>query len=344
MRFLDALIAKLGQKFKGVTRRYSISEWNGYAGHFEPAVIEQLKANANVQSVDSDCCRKSLVQQKKASWGLQYISHKKKSTDGLYIYDKSAGEKTWAYVVDTGILTSHKEFEGRASLGYNAEKGTKFIDKVGHGTFVAGIVGGQTYGVAKKCNLIAVKVFDTISSTDSILLDGYTWAVNDIVKKKRQGKAVINVSVGSAYKDGAMDGAVDMAFKKGITTVVAAGNDGKDASEVSPAGAKGAFTVSAADENYVTARGSNTGASVAMFAPGVRITSAFKTGKKATATKSGTSFAAPFVAGLVVYLKAMKPLPNADRTKKELLRIALPSLIKDPNGSANMFAYNGNGA
>lgn len=125
------------------------------------------------------------------------ISHKgQPSTD--YIYDTNGGEGTYAYVVDTGINVDHEEFEGRASLAYNAAGG-QHVDGVGHGTHVSGTIGGKTYGVAKKANLLSVKVFVGESSSTSIILDGFNWAANDIVSKKRTGKAAINMSLGMLF-------------------------------------------------------------------------------------------------------------------------------------------------
>jgi oryzin len=137
----------------------------------------------------------ALTTQSGAPWGLGSISHRgQQSTD--YIYDTNgAGADTYAYVVDTGINVDHQEFGGRASLAYNAAGG-QHVDTVGHGTHVAGTIGGTTYGVAKQANLLSVKVFRGESSSTSIILDGFNWAANDIVSKGRTGKAAINLSLG----------------------------------------------------------------------------------------------------------------------------------------------------
>jgi oryzin len=136
----------------------------------------------------------ALTTQSGAPWGLGAISHQgQASTD--YIYDTSAGEGTFAYVVDTGINVGHQEFGGRASLAYNAAGG-QHVDTVGHGTHVAGTIGGTTYGVSKKASLLSVKVFRGESSSTSVILDGFNWAANDIVSKGRTDKSAINLSLG----------------------------------------------------------------------------------------------------------------------------------------------------
>lgn len=142
----------------------------------------------------------TLVTERRAPWGLGSISHRGgSSTD--YIYDDSAGEGTYAYVVDTGILATHNEFGGRASLAYNAAGG-EHVDDVGHGTHVAGTIGGKTYGVSKNAHLLSVKVFVGESSSTSVILDGFNWAANDIVSKNRTSKAAINMSLGMCALSG----------------------------------------------------------------------------------------------------------------------------------------------
>lgn len=183
----------------------------------------------------------ALTSQSGAPWGLGAISHKGEAST-TYIYDTSAGEGTYAYVVDTGINVDHEEFGGRASLAYNAVGG-QHVDSVGHGTHVAGTIGGETYGVSKKANLLSVKVFQGESSSTSIILDGFNWAANDIVSKGRTGKSAINMSLGEYHQlspqtmtiltsddpgggySYAFNQAVEDAYDEGVLSVVAAGND-----------------------------------------------------------------------------------------------------------------------
>ncbi|KAF2148122.1 subtilisin-like protein [Myriangium duriaei CBS 260.36] len=347
--------------FYGITHQYNISDFQGYAGHFDPLLVKKLRDMEDIDTIEPDqafpshkldiqehpisILPRKRITQKGASWGLHHISHKKKnrSTDVQYVYDATAGAGTYAYVLDTGIWTQHPQFEGRASFGYNALRKTvkDDDDTDGHGTQVAGIIGSKIFGVAKKCNMIAVKTQGP-GGTNAIFLDGYNWAVNDIISKKRQAKAVINVSTGSK-KSAAINKAIDAAFAKGITTVAAAGNDAKNASMYSPGSAEGSITVSATDEDYKRNIDANTGPGVAIFAPGVRIATTSIGSPEAGAVGNGTSYAAPFVAGLVLYFKGMKSLPNANATRKHLLKTAAPKLVNDPAGAKNLFAYNDSG-
>jgi oryzin len=135
------------------------------------------------------------VTQNNAEPGLGRISHRQ-SPSNQYVFDDSAGRGTFAYVIDTGINVNHTEFSGRASLGANFAGGAH-VDSDGHGTHVAGTIGGNTFGVAKNTNLISVKTFGTGSSAASTIMKGFEWAVNDITSRGRAGTSVINMSLGT---------------------------------------------------------------------------------------------------------------------------------------------------
>ena len=174
-----------------------------------------------------------------ATWGLGTVSHRVKGSTS-YIYDTNAGVGTYAYIVDTGIIPTHNEFEGRAVAAWTAFTGAN-LDTYGHGTHVAGTIGGKTYGVAKKASLQAVKVFQGSSSSTSIILAGFNWAVNDIISKSRQDKAAINLSLGGPYS-ASFNQAVESASSSGVLSIIAAGNDAEDASDGSPASAPSAVS------------------------------------------------------------------------------------------------------
>ncbi|KAF2153933.1 subtilisin-like protein [Myriangium duriaei CBS 260.36] len=369
LNLLHAEANKEGWNFEGVSHQYNISDFQAYAGHFNASVIRQLEGRNDVKIITSDkimtigaiereqhqdartSCgsrRRSMTRQCNADWGLHAVSHKKKKSVGpsVYVRDSSDARGTYAYVVDSGIDTAHAEFESRASLGYNALRDKEsFADRLGHGTFVAGLIGSKTYGSAKKCNLIAVKVLESESgwTSEAVFLDGYRWAANDIVRKNRAAKSVINVSL-TTYQDNTINAAVDGAYSLGITTVTSSGNFFTDASHFSPGSAKGAITVSATDKNYKRIEEACTGPTVAIFGPGGGVKSTWIGGRRATATKSGTSYAAAYVSGLILYFKGLHNLPDARQTKQYLLRTATPGLVGDTAGSPNLFAYNGNGA
>ncbi|KAF2156347.1 subtilisin-like protease-like protein [Myriangium duriaei CBS 260.36] len=328
--------------FGGVYRNYNNTNFKGYAGHFDKTVVEQLKANEEVDSVEPDQVWSTfaLVGQDRSTYGLSMLSHQSTAQNN-YVYDSSAGEGTFGYVVDTGINLQHQEFEGRAVNGFNALQ-VPFADTAGHGSHVAGTMCSRTYGVAKKCNLVAVKVFDGEQGTTSAILQGYSWAVRDIVSKGRQAKAVINMSLGGGYSS-AFNTAVNQAYQNGVTTVVAAGNEGQDATYVSPASAEGAITVAAVDQRKVRANFSNFGRVVSVFAPGVNILSTWMGSSNAVNTISGTSMASPHVAGLALYLKGLMNLPDAQSTKNYIMQSAVQNVVQYPQGSQNLMAYNGSG-
>jgi len=131
-----------------------------------------------------------------APWGLGAISNRNRGST-TYRFDSSAGSGSYAYVIDSGVNVRHVEFGGRAVRGYNAAGGA-FDDTLGHGTHVAGTIAGRTFGVAKSANVIDVKVFRDRESSTSVILNGFQWAVNDILSKGRQGRAVINMSLGKS--------------------------------------------------------------------------------------------------------------------------------------------------
>ncbi|KAF2147610.1 alkaline protease [Myriangium duriaei CBS 260.36] len=332
--------------FEGVTHQYELPEFQAYAGHFHRLVIQQVKHFQDVAAVEEDRLYHAgaMVRQRDAGYGLDVISHRSAWNEnrGVYVYDRSAGLGTFAYVVDSGIQTRHNDFGGRASLGYNACKSKPFRDDNGHGTHIAGIIGSATYGVAKRCQLIAVKVLTRNYGPASTLLDGYQWAVNDILNRHRQASAIINVSIWGPYST-AWNRAVDMAFRRGVSTVVCAGNDDIDAHHASPASANGAITVGATTAYRKRWQRSNFGRDVNIFAPGVSILSTTTGGMQATERQSGTSQASAYVAGLVLYFKALKHLPSARSTRHYLMAQAVPGIVTDRKGSDNKFAYNGNG-
>jgi subtilisin family serine protease len=252
----------------------------------------------------------SCVTQSGATWGIDRIAEKKINLDGKYTYPSSAGSGVDAYIVDTGILTTHSDFAGTARVGKNFVTGESDQDCNGHGTHVAGTVGGTTYGVAKKVSLIAVKVLGcTGSGTNQGVINGINWVASQYQSTKRP--SVANMSLGGG-KSTATNQAVAAAVKAGVTMVVAAGNDNADACNYSPASELTAISVGATENannngKSVDARStfSNFGTCVSIFAPGTLITSDWIGGNTAIKTISGTSMASPHVAGAVaVYLGA----------------------------------------
>lgn len=286
----------------------------------------------------------ALVTQSSAPWGLGSISSRTRGANS-YIYDNTAGRGTFSYIVDTGIRISHRDFGGRAQFGFNAVANTDNNDNQGHGTHVAGTVGGTTYGVAKQTTLIAVKVFEGSGGLASDVIAGFDWAVNDITSKGRQNSAVINMSLGGPG-DAIWDSAITAAWNRGILSVVAAGNENQLASNRSPARSPETLCVGNVQSNDARRSGqfgSNYGSAVDLFAAGTDIVSAYFSSDTATASLTGTSMASPHVAGLVSYLRSLEGFSSAAAVKARVLALATQGRVTDLQGSPNLLAYNGNG-
>lgn len=267
------------------------------------------------------------------SWGIDRIDSRS-GLDNKYVYPSVAGEGTTAYIVDTGINVSHDDFEGRATFGSDFT-GEGLFDGNGHGSHVAGTIGGKTYGVAKKVNLVAVRVLNSQGSgEDEGIIKGLEWVVNDA--KAKNTKATINMSIGGEPSQ-VLDDAVNAVVAQGIVVVVAAGNENGDACLSSPASAKDAITVGATDKNDRRASFSNYGTCVDVNGPGVAITSAWKGSNSIFKTISGTSMATPHVAGVANLYLAL----GVQNVTEAILENATPNAIKGlGNGTPNLLVYN----
>ncbi|OAG00098.1 subtilisin-like protease-like protein [Paraphaeosphaeria sporulosa] len=330
-----------------IERQYRFGMFKGYAGAFDELMVEELRELPEVLRVEEDRIMTTfdfITQGDTVNWGLASLSSRTKDAKD-YIYDSTAGHGTYNYVVDTGVRITHEEFDGtRAIWGYNAVN-DKNTDNAGHGTHVAGIIAGKTYGVAKNATIIAVKIFEGNSGQMSVVLDGFNWAVRDIVSKNRTSTAVINMSLGGAAS-ATWDAAITAAWAQGVLAVVAAGNENRDASLVSPARSPEVLCVGNLqrdDKRYSGASGSNYGPTVDIFAPGTGIVSSYRTSDDAIQVLSGTSMAAPHVAGLVSYLRGSEGPMNAEKVKARVLGLATPGRVVDAKGSADLVAFNGAG-
>ncbi|RSM14905.1 hypothetical protein CEP52_001074 [Fusarium oligoseptatum] len=350
----------------GIQSTYNVTNWHGYFGEFDEDTIKEIKASPEVAFVEPDhkirlqgdeedgkvylweqpgqISKRALTTQQGAPWGLGAISHREPGSD-TYTYDTSAGAKSFAYVVDSGVLVNHSEFQGRAIAGHSVFPGAH-VDTIGHGTHVAGTIAGKTYGVAKKAQIISVKVFQGRESSTSATLEGFNWAVNDIISKKRASRSVINLSLGGPASH-AWTAAIESAYKSGILAVVAAGNGDDDgnplpASGQSPANAPNAFTVGAITSDWNPTSFTNYGPEVDIMAPGQAIKSAGITSASAVKTMSGTSMACPHVAGLALYLQVKENLSTPDAVSKRIKALGTSGQISgDLNGSPNLVAFNG---
>jgi subtilisin family serine protease len=276
---------------------YDMQGFQGFAIKVPEQALAGLRNNPNVKYLEADV-KVSLLQTSTSVWGLDRIDQRSLPLDGRYDSEGKAGVGVRAYVIDTGVRATHAEFGGRVGSGFTAiSDGRGTNDCNGHGTHVAGTVGGTKYGVAKEVALVPVRVLDCNGSgTMSGVIAGVSWVSNNATLP-----AVANMSLGGSASQ-SLDDAVNASINKGITYVVAAGNENQDACNVSPARVKAAITVGASNSSDARASFSNYGSCVDIFAPGVGIPSAWYTGDNSAATLNGTSMAAPHVAGVVALL------------------------------------------
>ena len=300
--------------------------------HKTPFEAEEAKTTEGGRSIDTV--------QYGPVWGLDRNDQRYLPLNGQYIYF-ATGSNVRAYIIDTGIRIAHSQFGGRASYGYDAIDGSLPADDCnGHGTHVAGTVGGSTYGVAKQVRLVAVRVLGCNGpGSYSGIIAGVNWVTN----QKRLNPSVpmvANMSLGGPAST-ALDNAVVASISRGVTYVVAAGNDGGLACNSSPARTAGTITVGATDATDTRPTWSSYGGCVDIFAPGVSITSAWYTSNTATANLNGTSMAAPHVAGVVALYLQRTPSASPSTVRSTIFGVATAGIVKNPGtGSFNRMLYN----
>ncbi|MFH3940774.1 S8 family peptidase [Acinetobacter nosocomialis] len=299
------------------------------------AFIEAMKKNPQVLSVENDTVVNiDATTQTNPDWGLDRIDQKALPLNSTYSYSQT-GTGTTAYIVDTGILSTHQEFSGRVLSGYTAiSDGNGTTDCNGHGTHVAGTVGGTTYGVAKNVKLVPVRILGCDGSgASSNVIAGLDW-----ILKNGSKPAVVNMSLGGAASS-SLDSAVENLYNNGYVMVVAAGNSNTDACTSSPARTSNAITVAATDNTDTRASYSNYGSCVDIFAPGSQINSSWIGSNTATRVLNGTSMATPHVAGVVAELLQSTPTATPQTITSNLLNQATSDVVKNPSGSPNRLLY-----
>lgn len=312
----------------GALRRTYRSAIKGFAARLSLQQLRRLRSDPLVVLVEPDGIVYADGNDASATWGLDRIDQRPAQLDGRYQYART-GVGVSVYIVDTGIRYSHSEFGGRASIGFDAFGGDG-TDCNGHGTHVAGTVGGRTYGVAKAVALRSVRVLNcTGSGSYSGVIAGLDWIANYAARP-----AVVNMSLGGGAST-ALDSAVSRMSRAGITVVAAAGNANSDACNVSPARAADAITVGATDKTDTRASFSNYGSCVDLFAPGVGITSGIHTADDAEATLNGTSMAAPHAAGAAALFLERHPMASPGEVAGALTSWATRGVVKSSASTHN---------
>lgn len=308
---------------------------NGFAGQLTDAEVAALQKNPSVAYVEPDQVASIDTTQTMDSngdpWGLDRIDQRTLPLSRTYTYTYT-GSGVRAYIIDTGIQTSHPQFGGRASVAYDALGGNG-QDCNGHGTHVAGTVGGSTYGVAKSVSLRAVRVLDCNGSgSNSGVIAGMNWVAAHAAKP-----AVANMSLGGGYSSAVNSAATSLA-NSGVFLAVAAGNSNANACNYSPSSAPGTLTVAASDKTDLRASFSNYGGCVDVYGPGVAIKSAWL--NSGTNTISGTSMATPHATGVGALYKSRYGDAASSTIVNWIISNSTANVIRsNPSGTPNRLLF-----
>lgn len=313
---------------------------DGFVADLTPESLDALRANPDVAYIEADQPVTATATQSPVTWGLDRIDQRSLPLSGSYTYNQT-GSGVTAYIIDTGIRAAHADFGGRVTSGYTAiNDGRGTEDCNGHGTHVAGTVGGATYGVAKGVRLVPVRVLDCAGSgTTAGVIAGVDWVTSN---HAAGAPAVANMSLGGGIST-TLDNAVARSIADGVSYAVAAGNDsGANACNTSPSRVANALTVGSTTTTDARSSFSNIGSCLDLFAPGSGITSAWYTSNTATNTISGTSMATPHVAGAAALYLQTNPSATPATVSSYLIGRATTGVVGNAGtGSPNRLLFVG---
>jgi subtilisin family serine protease len=330
-----AAVAATAQGLVGdkVTRMYG--GLAAFSAHLSPLEARRLAANPAVSLVEQDRTVRIDTTERNPTWNLDRIDQRRRTASRTYT-PTDDGSSVHAYVIDTGIRISHLDFGGRAHYGYDFVDGDRTAqDCNGHGTHVAGTIGGARFGVAKKVQLVAVRVLDCDGfGTLEGVVDGVNWVTEHAIRP-----AVANMSLGAGHSS-ILDYAVSRSIASSVTYAVAAGNDNRNARSYSPADVPAAITVGATDRRDRRASFSNYGSTVDIFAPGVAVWAAYNLADDIIARLSGTSMASPHVAGAAALVLDANPSWSPAKVRDYLVRRSTTGRVtKRGSGSPNRLLF-----
>ncbi len=318
----------------GSIRQTWASAVRGFELRANARTARQLAGDAQVAYVEQNQVLRTLATQSDPpSFGLDRVDQRNLPADGAFTAPSTAAN-VQAWIIDSGIRVTHRDFGGRATFAFNAVNDGIDTDCNGHGTHVAGTVGGTAFGVAKKVQLFAVKVVDCNGAGDAAsVINGINFVTQNAKKP-----AVANMSIGGPAS-AAIDAAVNSSIASGIVYSVAAGNEGQNACNDSPARTPAAITVAASDQSDARAGFSNFGRCVDSFAPGVGITSDCANSNNATQVLDGTSMSTPHVTGAAAIVLALEQGLTPQQVRDRLVADATPNKVADANGSPNRLLF-----
>ena len=341
---VEAVADELVSKSRGRKDHVYKKALKGFSANLSEKAALELAEDPRVKYVEEDGLVSITATQSNATWGLDRVDQRDRPLNSTYVYN-ATGQGVKAYVIDTGINVNHVDFGGRAINGFDAiDNALPAADCNGHGTHVAGTVGGNTWGVAKGVTLVAVRVLDCSGNgTDSGVIAGINWVTSD---HQAGQPAVANMSLGGGASQ-ALDDAVNASINDGITYAIAAGNgdifgNPQNACNYSPARVPNAITVGSTTSTDARSSFSNYGTCLDIFAPGSSITSAWYSSNTATNTISGTSMATPHVAGAIaLYLQGNTTASPSAVTAALINNSTLNKVTNPLTGSPNRLLYTG---